>query len=70
MRYLGLAVREQNAMLAELEAMADYLATVFAALSPEEAAVAGPDRALAPVEQCWHLADLERESWQQAWQRR
>jgi hypothetical protein len=25
--------------------------------------VAGPDGALAPVEQCWHLADLEREGY-------
>jgi hypothetical protein len=63
MRYLGLAVMEQNALLAELEAMPDYLATAFAALSPAEAAVAGPDGALAPVEQCWHLADLEREGY-------
>ena len=63
MRYLGLAVMEQNALLAELEAMPDHLATAFAALSSEEAAVAGPDGALAPVEQCWHLADLEREGY-------
>ena len=61
MRYLGLAVMEQDALLAELEAMPDYLATAFATLSPAEAAMGGPDGALAPVEQCWHLADLERE---------
>ena len=63
MRYLGLAAMEQSALLAALEAMPDYLATAFAALSPEEATVAGPDGALAPVEQCWHLADLEREGY-------
>src|SRR5262245_58810684 len=63
MRYLGLAVMEQNALLAELETMPDYVATAFAALSHAEAAVAGPDGALAPVEQCWHLADLEREGY-------
>jgi len=63
MRYLGLAVMDQDALMAELEAMPDYLATAFATLSPAEAAVAGPDGALAPVEQCWHLADLEREGY-------
>ena len=63
MRYLGLATMEQDSLLADLEAMPDYLATTFAALSPAEAALAGPDGALAPVEQCWHLADLEREGY-------
>lgn len=51
MRYLGLAAMEQKALLAELEAMPDHLATAFAGLSPREATVAGPDGALAPVEQ-------------------
>ena len=69
MRYLGLAAMEQSALLAELEAMPDYLATAFAGLSPREATVAGPDGALAPVEQCWHLADLEREGYGQRIQR-
>jgi hypothetical protein len=63
MRYLGLAEMEQRALLAELDAMPDYLATAFATLSPDEAATTGPDGALAPVEQCWHLADLEREGY-------
>ena len=63
MRYLGLAVMEQNTLLAQLDAMPDYLATAFTTLSPAEAAAAGPDGALAPVEQCWHLADLEREGY-------
>jgi hypothetical protein len=63
MRYLGLAEMEQTTLLAELDAMPDYLATAFAALSADEAAEPGPDGALAPVEQCWHLADLEREGY-------
>jgi len=63
MRYLGLATMEQDTMLADLAAMPDYLATAFAALSPADAAAPGPDGALAPVEQCWHLADLEREGY-------
>ena len=63
MRYLGLATMEQDTLLADLAAMPDYLATAFAGLSPADAAAAGPDGALAPVEQCWHLADLEREGY-------
>lgn len=63
MRYLGLAMMEQDTLLADLAAMPDYLATAFAGLAPADAAAAGPDGALAPVEQCWHLADLEREGY-------
>jgi hypothetical protein len=63
MRYLGLATMEQDALLADLEAMPDYLTTAFAALSPADAVAAGADGTLAPVEQCWHLADLEREGY-------
>ena len=63
MRYLGLTTMEQDTLLADLAAMPDYLATAFAGLSPADAATAGPDGALAPVEQCWHLADLEREGY-------
>jgi DinB superfamily len=63
MRYLGLAPMAQDALLADLEAMPDYLAAAFAGLSAADAAVPGPDGALAPVEQCWHLADLEREGY-------
>ena len=63
MRYLGLTMMEQDTLMADLAAMPDYLATAFAGLSPAHAATAGPDSALAPVEQCWHLADLEREGY-------
>ena len=35
----------------------------FAGLTPQEAAAPGPGNALAPVGQCWHLADLEREGY-------
>jgi hypothetical protein len=63
MRYLGLATMEQDTLLADLAAMPDYLAAAFAGLSPADAGAAGPDGALAPVEQCWHLADLEREGY-------
>jgi DinB superfamily len=63
MRYLGLAPMAQDALLDDLQAMPEYLASAFTALSAADAAVPGPDGALAPVEQCWHLADLEREGY-------
>ena len=63
MRYLGMARMAQDALLAELQAMPDYLAGAFTGLSAADAAMPGPDGALAPVEQCWHLADLEREGY-------
>jgi len=63
MRYLGLSVMAQDALLADLQAMPDYLATAFAALSALDALRPGPGGALAPVEQCWHLADLEQEGY-------
>jgi hypothetical protein len=54
---------EQGALLADLQAMPDYLATAFGGLSATDAVAPGPEGALAPVEQCWHLADLEREGY-------
>ena len=63
MRYLGMAPMAQDALLADLQAMPDYLAGAFTGLSAADAAVPGPDGALAPVEQCWHLADREREGY-------
>jgi len=63
MRYLGLPTLEQDALLRDLAAMPDHLASAFAGLSATDAAMPGPDGALSPVEQCWHLADLEREGY-------
>lgn len=61
MQYLMLDRREQQALLDELGAMPDELARAFAGLSPAEATRPGPEGMFSPVEQCWHLADLERE---------
>ena len=61
MKYLRLDRAEREALMDGLERMADFVAERFASISAEEAARSGPDEALAPVEQCWHLADLERE---------
>jgi DinB family protein len=62
MKYLMLDRTAQEALLADLQAMPGYLEAAFAGLSAEEAAARGPDELFAPVEQCWHLADLEREA--------
>jgi hypothetical protein len=61
MKYLRLGRAERKTLMDGLERMADFMAERFASISAEEAARSGPDEAFAPVEQCWHLADLERE---------
>ena len=61
MKYLRLDRAERKTLMDGLERMADFVAERFASISAEEAARSGPDEAFAPVEQCWHLADLERE---------
>jgi DinB family protein len=61
MKYLMLDRGERQALMAGLEAMPGFLAERFASLSTDEAVRPGPDEAFSPVEQCWHLADLERE---------
>jgi hypothetical protein len=61
MKYLRLDRGERQALMAGLQEMADFLAARFAALRADEAARGGPDQTFSPVEQAWHLADLERE---------
>jgi hypothetical protein len=61
MRYLSLARPERAALWTSLETMPAFVAERFATLSAGEAARPGPAGAFSPVEQCWHLADLERE---------
>ncbi len=65
MKYLKLSKPDRDAVYRELESMPDFLADMFAGLSAEEAAFSPSDGTLAPVEQCWHLADLEREGFNQ-----
>jgi hypothetical protein len=62
MRYLLMTREDQNALLERLSAMPELLETAFGSLSAEEAR-AGDRVGLSPVEQCWHLADLEREGY-------
>jgi hypothetical protein len=61
MKYLMLRSAERRALLAELAAMPEFLAARFGSLPADAARTPGPDGAFSPVEQCWHLADLERE---------
>jgi hypothetical protein len=48
-------------LLATLREMPRYLAEKFTRLTSEDATRRGPDGGFSPVEQCWHLVDLERE---------
>jgi hypothetical protein len=63
MRYQRLSPADRDTLLSELDAMPAFLEAAFAGLSAAEAAAPGPDGAFAPVAQCWHLADLEREGY-------
>jgi hypothetical protein len=57
-----LAQESQDALIETLIAMPDVLDKAFAGLSAADACLAGADD-FSPVEQCWHLADLEREGY-------
>ena len=60
MHYMTLDRAQQGQFLAALAGMPDYLREAYVNLSPEQTRVPGPD-GTSPVEQVWHLADLERE---------
>lgn len=61
MRYLALATAERHELMARLEDMPGFLEAALGRLSAREAGVRAADGSFAPVEQCWHLADLERD---------
>lgn len=61
MRYMKLTDEDRESLLGRLAGMPDFLETIFAGLSRSEAAMPGPGDLFSPVEQAWHLADLERE---------
>ncbi len=61
MRTANLTRQDQESLLSRLEEMPAFLEAALRGLSPEAAAVRGPENTFSPVEQCWHLADLERE---------
>jgi len=60
---LGTEKREE--FLATLEGMPGFLKSALSGLNREQALTRGPDGMLSPVEQVWHLADLEREGFRE-----
>jgi hypothetical protein len=54
---------ERESVFAELEAMPSFLARHFGGLTDAAATRRGADDSFSPVEQCWHLADLEVEGY-------
>ena len=62
MRYMRMTQESQDTLLEHLSAMPGLLAKAFEGLSADDARVEGAD-GFSPVEQCWHLADLERDGY-------
>jgi hypothetical protein len=58
---MSLTAVDQNTLLEQLSAMPTFLDEAFGGLTSVEA-LAGAD-GCSPVEQCWHLADLERDGY-------
>jgi len=65
MEYMRLEPLQQNELLDSLLGMPAYLQARFSGLSAEQIAAPGPGGLFSPVEQAWHLADLEREGFGQ-----
>jgi hypothetical protein len=61
MQYMRLSEVERGELMASLADMKRYLREAFGSLAPDQTLLAGPGGAFSPVEQVWHLADLERE---------
>ncbi len=60
MNYMRLPPEGQQQLLEQLASMSSFLAERFGALAEDEAKLRVDD-VFSPVEQVWHLADLERE---------
>lgn len=54
---------DQEPLFTALLMMPEFLAQTFADLSPSDTRRRGPGGTFSPVEQCWHLADLERDGY-------
>jgi DinB family protein len=61
MQYMRLNTEQREDMLAALAGMPEFLKSAFAELTDEQTRTRGQDGSLSPIEQVWHLADLERE---------
>jgi len=65
MQYMSLPVAQREALLASLANMPQYIEETMRLLTPEIAHRRGHNDLFSPVEQVWHLADLEREGFGQ-----
>jgi len=63
MQYTKLNESDRAALRDGLARMPEELARIFGTLSAAEARERGAGQAFAPVEQVWHLADLEHEGY-------
>jgi DinB superfamily len=63
MRYMKLDRQDRQALVGRLAGMPDFLEVTFGTLDQVEAVTRGRQGEPSPVEQCWHLADLEREGY-------
>jgi hypothetical protein len=63
MRYMKLNRQDRQSLVGRLAGMPDFLEFTFGELDPAAAAKRGHHGEPSPVEQCWHLADLEREGY-------
>jgi hypothetical protein len=61
MQYMKLTTIQRHELMTSLAAMTAFLRQTFESLTPRQAQTPGPGDAFSPVEQVWHLADLERE---------
>jgi hypothetical protein len=61
MQYMKLSEAQRAEMIGALSGMKAFLREAFGALAPEEVLKPGPGGSFSPVEQVWHLADLERD---------
>ena len=61
MQYMKLTEVQRHELIESLAAMETFLRKAFESLTSEEAQTLGPTGSFSPVEQVWHLADLERE---------
>jgi hypothetical protein len=61
MQYMKLDDSARTQLLRDLAGMPGYLSKIFESLPRDLLTTAGPDGMFSPVEQVWHLADLEEE---------
>ncbi len=61
MQYMRLTEVQRHELMESLAAMKTFLREAFESLTPQEVQTPGPAGSFSPVEQVWHLADLERE---------